>query len=154
MEVKMKKNFEEKDAVKMDKDEEKERQLRLSNLYFVFSWSVTSVLKPAKKSKVMSSNRKENALLITNDEVRCGCFLYFPKNINFFILQHKSVKHQAMNTFLKFFKEPEKKRKILEEDIESRMCWYEIRKDPIELMIEGHIIDLESDFRVCLVYSV
>ena len=73
VEVKMKQIIEEQDAIKMDKDEEKARQLRLSNLETsVISGSVTSVLKPSKKSKVMSSNGKENALLVPNDEVRCG----------------------------------------------------------------------------------
>ena len=77
---------EEQDAVKMDKDEEKARQLRLTNLETsVISGSVTSVLKPSKKSKVMSSNGKENALLIPNDEVRYGFLLYFTKN-NIFLL--------------------------------------------------------------------
>ena len=78
VEVKMKQIIEEQDAIKMDKDEEKARQLRLSNLETsVISGSVTSVLKPSKKSKVMSSNGKENGLQISNDEVRCGYFLYF-----------------------------------------------------------------------------
>ena len=78
VEVKMKQIIEEQDAVKMDKDEEKARQLRLSNLETsVISGSVTSVLKPSKKSKVMSSNGKENGLQISNDEVRCGYLLYF-----------------------------------------------------------------------------
>jgi hypothetical protein len=36
-----------------------------------------SVLKPSKKSKVMSSTGKENGLQISSDEVRCGYFLYF-----------------------------------------------------------------------------
>jgi len=59
----------------MDKDEEKARQRWLSNLETsVFSGSVSSVLKPSKKRKVMSSNEMENALLISKDEVRCGCF--------------------------------------------------------------------------------
>ena len=59
VEVKMKQIIEEQDAIKMDKDEEKARQLRLSNLETsVISGSVTSVLKPSKKSKVMSSNGK------------------------------------------------------------------------------------------------
>ena len=63
VEVKMKQIIEEQDAVKMDKDEEKARQLRLSNLETsVISGSVTSVLKPSKKSKVMSSTGKENGL--------------------------------------------------------------------------------------------
>jgi len=50
VDVKMKQIFEEQDAVKMDKDEEKSRQLRLSNLEAsVISGSVSSVLKPSKK---------------------------------------------------------------------------------------------------------
>jgi hypothetical protein len=43
--------------------------------------------------------------------------------------------------FEKFFKEPEKVKPPSEEDIESRMAWYYIRKEPIDLMIEGHIVD-------------
>ena len=78
MKMKMKQIIEEQDAVKMDKDEEKARQLRLSNLETsVISGSVTSVLKPSKKSKVMSSNGKENGLQISNDEVRCAYFFIF-----------------------------------------------------------------------------
>ena len=50
----------------MDKDEEMARQI--SNLETsAISGSVTSVLKPSKKSKVMSSNGKENGLQISND---------------------------------------------------------------------------------------
>jgi hypothetical protein len=50
--------------------------------------------------------------------------------------------------FEKFFKEPEKEKKISEEDIESRMCWYYIRKDPIDLMIEGHIVDAGGNYQL------
>ena len=47
--MKMKQIIEEQDAVKMDKDEEIARQLRLSNLETsVISGSVSSVLKPSK----------------------------------------------------------------------------------------------------------
>ena len=69
----------------------------------------------------MSSNGNENKLLISSDEVRCGCFIYFPKNNSFLILQtdsvimkHKGVKHQAAkweDTFSeKLFQEPEKEK--------------------------------------------
>ena len=51
--------------------------------YNIISSFVSSVLKLWKKSEVMSSNGKENALIISTDEVRCSCFCIFRK-IRFF----------------------------------------------------------------------
>jgi hypothetical protein len=50
--------------------------------------------------------------------------------------------------FDKYFKEPEKEKKISEEDIESRMVWFYIRKDPIDLMIEGHVMDTGKNYQL------
>jgi hypothetical protein len=50
--------------------------------------------------------------------------------------------------FEKFFKEPEKEKKMSEEDIESRMAWYYIRKDPIDLMIEGRVVDAGGNYQL------
>ena len=59
----------------MDKDEEESSQLRLSYLETsAISGFVCSVPKPPKKIKVMSTNGKENALIITNEEVKCGVY--------------------------------------------------------------------------------
>ena len=49
--------------------------------------------------------------------------------------------------FEKFFKEPEKEKKS-EEDIESRMHWYYCRKEPVNLMIEGHIVDAGGNYQL------
>ena len=81
VEVTMKQIIEEKNAVNIDgcdKDEEK-AQLSYSDTS-VFSGSISNVLKPSKKSKVMSSNGNKNALILSNEDVRCGYFLLFLKN--------------------------------------------------------------------------
>ena len=32
--------------------------------------------------------------------------------------------------------------------MESRLCWYYIRKHTIDLMIEGHIVDAEGNYQL------
>jgi hypothetical protein len=76
IEVKMRQIIEEQDAAKMDKDEEKSRQLRLANLEScVISGSATASLKPIKKSKVITNSGKEKQVVVSSDEVRCGIIL-------------------------------------------------------------------------------
>jgi hypothetical protein len=68
------------------------------------------------------------------------------------MLKHKVMKPPVPRweeTFFdKFFKEPEKAKQVSEEDIESRMSWYYIRKDPIDLMIEGHVVDDGGNYQL------
>ena len=44
------------------------------------------------------------------------------------------------------------RKKISEEDIECRMCWYYIRKDPINLMIEGHMVPSDRNPLITVSY--
>jgi hypothetical protein len=67
-------------------------------------------------------------------------------------LKHKVVKPPVPRFeetfFEKFFKEPEKPKVVSEEEIESRMTWYYIRKVPIDLMIEGHVVDTGGNYQL------
>jgi hypothetical protein len=72
VEVKMKQIIQEQDALKMDKDEDRARQVRLSNLESsVISGTALTNLKPTKKIRVTSN---ENQVVVSSDEVRCGIF--------------------------------------------------------------------------------
>jgi hypothetical protein len=68
----MKQMIQEQDALKMDKDEDRARQVRLSNLESsVISGTALTNLKPTKKIRVTSN---ENQVVVSSDEVRCGIF--------------------------------------------------------------------------------
>ena len=76
VEFKMKQIIEEKNVAKMEKDEERACQVRLSNLEScVISGSASASLKPLKKSKIITNNEKENQVIVSNDEVKCGQIL-------------------------------------------------------------------------------
>ena len=87
VEVKMRQIIEEQDVAKSEKDEEKARLVRLSNLETSVI-SGPSVFKAIKKTKVVSSNGKENQVVVSNDEVRCVILSKYLCFNGIFILQY------------------------------------------------------------------
>jgi hypothetical protein len=83
VEIKMKQIIEEQDTEKAKKNEEKALQVRLTSLEnCIISGTVTPTMKPAKKSKVVTSSGKEAQIAVSIDEVRCG--ICIENYINYF----------------------------------------------------------------------